>query len=217
MDDFPGNSRIEGEKKKAKSDPLKGKAANPDKKLEKIVDGEVSQRKKPLGRRFKDVFIGGEFKSAAQYIAIEVLLPAARNAVVDGVTKGIERVIYGDSSIRRSDPRNSQSRTIYNSPVNRSGTQRANLPDQPRALGRGRNREVEEILLQTRADAERVLETMIDIVNQYDVASVADLNELLGLAVAFTDNNWGWTNLSYADIRQTRSGFLLLLPPAEVI
>jgi hypothetical protein len=214
MEQFPGNSHSDKEKKKARPE---GKPSDVDKKLEKVVEGEVSQRKKPMGRRFKDVFIGGEFKSAAHYIAVEVLLPAARNAVVDGVTKGIERVIYGESSIRRSDPRHTQSRTVYNSPVNRSGTQRANLPDQPRALARNQDREVGEILLQTRADAERVLETLIDIVNQYDVASVADLNELLGFSSAFTDNRWGWVNLSYADIRQTRNGFLLILPPAEVI
>lgn len=212
MDQFPGNSHYERDKKKKAQPP-----AEPEKKLEKIITGEVTQRKKPMSRRFKDVFIGGEFKSAAQYIGMEVLLPAFRNMLVDGVTKGIERVVYGDSTIRRGGHGYPQSRVSYNSPVVRTGTRRANLPDQPSPIGRYKNREVGEILLTSREDAERVLETLTDICNQYDVASVADLNELLGLPSAHTDNRWGWISLNYADIRQVRDGYLLILPPAEVI
>lgn len=210
MDQFPANSNKDKEEKKLKKDVSEGK------KLEKVISGEAIQKKRPLSRRFKDTFLGGEFKSAAQYIGMEVLLPAVRNMLVDGVTKGVERLVYGDSTSRRPSSGYGQPRIQYNSPVNRSGAPRANLPDQP-GVGRRRTVDLDDIILSTRNDAERVIDTLTDIINQFDVASVADLKEILGIKPAYTDNSWGWFSMHYADVRQVREGFLLMLPPAEVI
>jgi hypothetical protein len=58
---------------------------------------------------------------------------------------------------------------------------------------------------------------MMDVINDYDVVSVADLNACLGRPSSYVDNNWGWTILKPVDIRQIREGFLLDLPPAEAI
>lgn len=208
MEQFPGNANKDKEKRKPRPDV--------EKKVEKVITGEATQRKRPLGRRFKDTFLGGEFKAAAHYIGMEVLLPAFRNMLVDGVTKGVERVVYGESTVRRPSSGYGQPRIQYHSPVNRSGGPIANLPDQP---GRARRRtaEIEEVILSSRQDAEKVLDMLTDIINQFDVASVADMKELIGLPTAYTDNSWGWYSMHYADIRQIRDGFLLTLPPAEVI
>lgn len=207
MDQFPGNSSRDKEQRKKDK---------PEKKVEKVIEGDVVQRKRPLGRRFKDTFLGGEFKAAAQYIGMEVLLPAFRNMLVDGVTKGVERVVYGESTGRRPSTGYGQPRIQYHSPVNRSGPRRANIPDQP-GPARRRAADIDDIVLSSRQDAEKVIDTLTDIINQFDVASVADLKEILGLTAAYTDNSWGWFSMHYADIRQVRDGFLLLLPPAEVI
>jgi hypothetical protein len=92
------------------------------------------------------------------------------------------------------------------------------LPDQPPHISQSRRRQdVGEIILASKADAEAVLEEMMDVINDYDVVSVADLNACLGRPSSYVDNNWGWTILKPVDIRQIREGFLLDLPPAEAI
>lgn len=202
--DFPGNSH------KSKEGPKPEK-----KELKKIVSGEVVTRKKPIKQRLKSIFVGGEFKNAAAYIAIDVLVPAARNMIVDATTKGIERLIYGEAAPRRSMDYG-RSRVSYNSPIDRSRMRGTMLPDQPPHYPRS-SRTGNEVILSSRKEAEEVLSTLADIIETYDVASVADLNELVGLPSSHIDNKWGWSSLRHAEVRQIREGWLIDLPPAKPI
>jgi hypothetical protein len=204
--DFPPNSH----KSKEEQNPEKKK------ELTKIVSGEVVTKKKPLKQRIKAIFVGGEFKNAAAYIAIDVLIPAARNMVVDATTKGIERLIYGESLQRSRQNDYNRSRVSYNSPIDRNRQRGVMLPDQPPYHGRS-SRNSNEIIVNSRKDAELVLSTIADIIETYDVASVADLNELVGLPSTHIDNKWGWTSIRHADLRQVREGWLIDLPPAKPI
>lgn len=184
------------------------------KEIEKVVTGVVIKKKPSLGQRFKALFFGGDAKGASRYIAADVLLPAIRNLVVDATTKGIERMVYGESarSIRRPGF-DYRSRVQYNSPIMRPEVRSARLPDQTRYS----RREPNDLVLASREEAELVLERLIDILDKYEVASLADLYDLTGLPTSHTDNKWGWFNLNSADIRQVREGFLLNLPPVEEI
>jgi hypothetical protein len=200
--DFPSNANKEKDQPKKK----------PEKVVEKIVVGEVIQHKKTLNERFKEVFLGGEFKSSVRYIGAEVLLPALRNMVVDATTKGIERVIYGEAAPRRRQERPGP-RVSYNSPFDRPVR-----PQQPPTYApRGRRQQISNIILASRAEAELVVERLGDIINQFDVATVADLHDLVGLPTTYVDNKWGWTSLTYVDIRQVREGYLIDLPEIEPI
>ena len=202
------------------SNKKKESAKKPEKKVEKVVSSEVITRKQPVGAKLKAVFFGGEFKSAARYITADVLLPAFRNLMVDATTKGIERMVYGDTAPprRRSAPQYG-SRVQYNSPVRR-GTGRDDyilLPDQPPRYKTPVKPQTNEIIIATREEAEMVLERLTDIVEQYDVASLADLYDLVGLTSTHVDNKWGWTYLNNAQIIQIREGYLLQLPQLESI
>lgn len=202
--EFPSNSRnIEKSKPKA----LKEK-----KELTKIVSGEVTQKKKPLGQRLKAMITGVEFRGASQYVFMDVLIPAVKNMVVDAVDVGIKRMVYGDSAGPRGRDYG-RSRTTYNSPVNR-GRDGTMLPKQPPHHVRS-SRQSEDIILPSRAEAELVLTTMQDIIEKYEFASVSDFNTILGLPSTYVDNNWGWSGLQYVDIRQTRDGWLLDMPSIE--
>lgn len=206
--DFPANSH----KASDKSVPTE----KAEKKINKVVNGNVVTRKKPVGQRLKDIFVGGEFKNAVSYIAIEVLVPAARNMVVDATTKGVERLIYGDSPNRRNVIDMNRSRVSYNNPIDRSRSRGAMLPNQPPHYNRP-SRVSNEIILVSRQEAELVLSTMIDIIETYDFASIADLHELVGLPSTHVDNKWGWVSLNHVQIRQIRDGYLIDLPPAKAL
>ncbi len=150
-----------------------------------------------------------------------VLVPAAKNMLLDAVNKGSEILIYGETASRRRGMGQGP-RITYNSPVNRRGFSDSPLqyapPQRPGAgtahVGRLAST---DLILTTREEADSVLENMTNIVDQYQVASVADLNEIVGLPTNPIDNKWGWSNLSGATVRQIREGYLLDLPPAEPI
>lgn len=206
---FPSNSKHVVEPKK---NPPKT-----EKKVEKVTTGAVIVKKPPLGTRFKNVFFGGEFKSATRYITGEVLLPALKNLIVDATSKGIEKIIYGDSAPRRRPPMPGQPRTSYNTPVDRGydRSRPAMLPQQPPIYGGRRAQTVGDVILSSREEAENVLGAMQDIVDQYNVVSIADLYELVGYQSSYIDNVWGWTTLAYVSVRQTREGYVIDLPAAE--
>jgi hypothetical protein len=196
----------------------------PEKKIEKVVTGQVLTKKKSTGSKFKSVFFGGEFKGAFRYILADVLLPAARNLLVDATTKGIETIVYGES--RRTQTRRPpeySNRIQYNRPVNRGvdpyERDRPFMPGQrtTKPLRAETRQQSCDIILSSREEAELVLERLIDIVDMYEVVSLADLYDLVGLPSSHTDNKWGWTFLNNGLVTQVREGYLLQLPPMEAI
>lgn len=190
-----------------------------ERKIEKVVVGEVITRKKPVFRRVKETFFGGEASVVAQYLGAEVLLPALRNMVLDFVIKGAEGMIFGNGAPGRTRPKPSysphltvgqtQAQVNYNRirnspPVVNSGYRAART-----RMG------FHEYVLSSREDARAVLGQMQDIVDGYGAVSVADLNVLLGEPSTHVDQNWGWMYLNDADIRQIREGYLLRLPSPD--
>lgn len=203
----------------------KKKAEKPQ-NLEPIVTGPVIQKEKGTWQKFKGVFFGGDFKSSAVHVVGDVFWPALRQLAFDIVVEGAKGVFFGESGYRRREPINYRSRYQYNTPASLprpdprvSGILGpvARVPDQRPYRPPSPTREVNQLILYSRQEAENVLERMTDIIDKYDVASLGDLYQLLGLESTPIDNKWGWNYLHNTEIRQVRDGFLLDLPPVEVI
>jgi len=75
----------------------------------------------------------------------------------------------------------------------------------------------EELILPDKAEADLVLERMADILNEYEVVTVTDLNEMLDRESSYVDNKWGWTDLRGARVEQIREGWIINFPPIEPI
>jgi hypothetical protein len=78
-----------------------------------------------------------------------------------------------------------------------------------------RRHDFDEVVLDINSEAIEVVEALIARVVRYGAASVADLYDLVGVTGSFADQKWGWTDLSTADVRPSRGGFLLDLPQPE--
>lgn len=213
MDNFPGNSRRTTRVTNA-AEPAE-KPEETKKKIDKVVEGDVVRRKKPLGKRFVETFIGGDTKGVANYIVMDVLLPAAKDTIADAFSQGIERMLFGEvrSTSRRTGNRPGQGYTSYNRFSSSSSSRREDSRTVSRQA-RARH-DFDEIILATRVEAEEVIERLFDLVSNYDSATVADLYELVGLSGNYTDNNWGWTDIRGAGVTRVRSGYLLDLPRPE--
>lgn len=223
MTDYQGNSHASKDEKPKSFFITAGEER---KKLEPVITTEVITRKKPTGRRFKEIFFGGDLRSVSGYVAADVIFPAIRNLIADVVIKGMERYVFGESAFSRRRTPEYKPRTIYNNPINRQRDPRdfrdyrdtvAYLPDQP-PYRRGRPRQdMNEIILSSRQEAETVLESLLNSLDLYGVVSVADLNDLVGLTSSFVDQKWGWLVLHNIEIRQVREGYLIDLPAAEAL
>lgn len=206
------------EKPKPKSEKEEVKPSKDEKKVEKVVTGPVKEQKPSLGERMKDIFFSGDFGGAARYVATEVLLPAMRNLIVDTVSTAVERAVYGETRRRPRSANEPRGRYRYDTaPGNRPPDRRGYVPDQPLPATNRHHAGVNDILLVSREEAEMVIERMSDIISQYDVVSVADLKELCGLPNHYVDNTWGWHSVAQAVVRQTRDGYLLIMPAEEAL
>jgi hypothetical protein len=213
---YPPNSN----KARAKGDKPAEKTGPAEKKVEKVISGEVVKRKKPLGRKIADVFKGDDMHSVGNFILMDVVVPAVKQMVSDAISQGVERSLYGDSRGRRPSSSGGTRYTNYSS-YSRSSSPagRAGEADGPRTMShRARAaHDFDEVVLATRGEAEEVLDRLSDLVRDYDVATVSDLYELVGITGSFTDEKWGWTDLRGASVRPVREGYLLVLPRTQLI
>lgn len=182
-----------------------------DKKIERVTQSDPIRRKKTLGAKFKETFISGD-QGVWSYVVSDVLIPAAKDAISDAVTEGIQRMLFGDTipSRRRPSLRGPSNYVSYNR-YSEASTPR----EEPRPTLSRRARashDFDEIILATRIEAEEVLNNLYNLLEKYDSASVADLYELVGVNGQFTDDKWGWTDLRGSGISRIREGYLLNLP-----
>ena len=103
------------------------------------------------------------------------------------------------------------SRVSYRSYYDRQRDDRGSRYSQPRQVG-GYN--YDDIILETRGEAEEVLSRMDELVETYNMVSVADLCDLVGATCKWTDNKYGWTDIRSAHVIRTRDGYMIKLPKA---
>lgn len=197
MENYKPNSH----KSKEQQEPV------PEKKLEKVVQGKVTTKKKSEVSKLADIFVPGDVANVKSYVIMDVLVPAVKKAISDIVTNGVDMILYGESGrTRKNGP---ASRVSYSQYYDRDRARRDREPVAPRA-----NYSYNDILLDNRGEAEEVLARMDELVATYGMVSVADLNDLVGITGNYTDNNYGWTNIKSAYVQRVRDGYLLKLPRA---
>ncbi len=191
----------------------KSKPPTSEKKVERVTSVKAERRKKSLGKQFKETFISGSAKSAGHYVVFGVLIPAAKDAIADAGRSYIDRIMFGESRGRRGPSAGAQGYISYN---RMSTTDRPPMPSRTSLSKRARaQHDFDEIVLPSRAEAEEVIDSLCQLVTQYEVASVADLYTLVGLASSHTDHKWGWTNMQGATVSRIRGSYLLDLPEPE--
>lgn len=213
MENYPANS------KRPKSSQDETPKDEP-KRVEKVVQGAVVRRKKPLGKRFADTFLGGDARGVLGYVMMDVLLPAAKDTIADAVSQGIERMLFGES---RSTSRRTGSRpgpagyghVNYNKYHSSSSSMVRR--EEPRSVSRRArsSHDFDEIILNTRVEADEVLDQLFNLLDKYEQVSVAELYELVGVQGDYTDAKWGWVDLRGAGVTRIRNGYLLDLPKPE--
>lgn len=204
--EFPPNSEA------SKKDEIE------DKNIKQITSGEVVRKKKSLRKQFSETFVAGDLKGTIRYVIMDVMLPAAKDMIVDAGSEGLHKLIFGDSRRRGStSPQSGPTGYVtYNRFSGPMGTQ--SRPASPqRAMSRQARSQhnFDEIVLESRVEAEEVIDRLFDLVSRYESATVADLYELVGLPSDHTDHKWGWTDVRGAGVSRIRDGYLLDLPDPE--
>lgn len=201
MDNMVGSLKPNSHKYKEEQ-----KAAKEQEKKEvtKVVSGNVKTKKKGAAGKMADVFISEDVSNVKNYIFMDVLVPAIKKAISDIVRDGIDMILYGESG--RSKRNSSGSKVSYASYYD--GDRKAS---HPRSNNNARF-DFEDIIFETRRDAEDVREQMEELIDHYGTVSVSDMYDMAGLTAPYTANKYGWINIRTAEPVRVRDGYILKLP-----
>lgn len=203
--DLPGNSNTGKEPKKQVSVTETPKVGEPQ---PLAFAGEVVNKKKPLGTRFKEVFFGGDFKGTMRAVASVTVAPAIRSLIFETGVEALKRTIFPNSQPgMRPNSTSLASRITYHTPVNRDPRE-----DPRSAPAMVTSTDVGDIGMTMREDAEMLLDAMMEKIDRGGFVSIRDLYTWLGRPTNYTDEYRGWSQLGEVQIIQTREGYILRLP-----
>ena len=184
-----------------------------EKKVEKVIKGEVRVQKASPFKKFKKRFMEEDaknIKEAAVKIALDGLHDIL-NYVVDGIFGTTRR--GGGPSGRRYSTNSKVSYISYNN------MQQGNVSRSPIVQNR-QTYNLDDYIFESRSDAEDILQVMSDLIEQYHFASISDLKGAMGVDANdsrnYTERNWGWFTLKDARTERINGGGYVLRLPKPV-
>lgn len=188
--DYPSNSH----KAREQETP-----ALPEKRVDKVITGGVKKAKKGVLNTALKLFIAEDVTDVKSHIVHNIVIPTLKRMASDA----FDYFLNGETGKRRPTTK---------SYTNYSGSYRSDDRDRHERYVVRDAYEIDDIVLDSRGDAEMVLDELCELIERYGKATVADLYDAIGTTAQHTDYNYGWTSLRTASIVRVRDGYLLKFP-----
>lgn len=199
-DNLPDNSHRSRNEKQAM---IEGK------RVEKVVHGKV-KTKKNNARKLTNIFITEDAANVKNYVLFDVIVPSIKKALYDLVVGALDMTLFGGRGGGSNDKRSISDKISYKDYNSISKRNERSYGNTVTTSGYS----YDDIVLETRGEAESVLSRMDEIIDEYDSVRVADLYDLVGITGDYTDNKYGWTNIRNARVVRTRDGYKIEMPRA---
>lgn len=166
-----------------------------------VVSVPAQIKKESFLHSLKREIISDESRTIGDYVLHDVLVPSFKRTIVDIVC-----MIFGDS---RGGARRVSSNAAK---VSYSGY----YDDRNQNYARAQTSkfDYDEIMYNTRGDAELVIQRMFELLNDYGRVTVNDLYDLSGITTSnYQTNKYGWTNLGNPEARSVYGGWVIAYLP----
>lgn len=205
MQDYKPNPNRFNETQKAPA-----KDAPEQKKVEKVVAGKVTAKPKTGIAKLAETFFAEDIHKVKDYIVKDVIMPTIKDTIWTIIARGSERMLYGEAG---HSPKNSKLPFI-----NYNGLFKSNTPAAPTTGASNSSQySVDNIILEDRGDAEKVLAAMNAHIASFGEVSISTLYEFIGEPIGdFMSTRWGWRSLNTAGIMRTSNGGYKLDLPRPV-
>lgn len=198
MEDYAGNSH------KSKIQAKDAGSANEIKKpkMEKVVSGKVTTRKKSELSKLARFFVPEDTENVKSYIIMDVIIPSIKKALTDT----LDAILYpggGKPNARKTTASKISYSGFYAEPE-----------DRYRSIPRDRSPfDLEYVTFETKGDAKAVLNVMDEAISVYGVVSVGDFYDLANVSTTnHAINKYGWTNIRNAEVVRVKDGWIIKLP-----
>lgn len=178
----------------------------------KALTSKVTMEKDRPMTKVRKLFIPGDVKDVKSYLVNNVIVPGFKNAVL-GM---IEIAFFGRTSGWRGGPSpikgntnysyiSTNNQAVYSGPTVTNRDRVTNNFSNLRFTGPNAYQEVED-----------VISTLIDYVDRYGQATVADFYALCGVGadqITDMDERWGWKRFRKLEPRAVRDGYVIDVDP----
>lgn len=173
-------------------------------RMKSVVKSSTNAKKPSIVRKVWNAFFPEDVESMKDYILLDVIIPALKDAAEDtfhatirGVGSPRKKTRYDHVSSKVSYASDDRRRTDY--------TNRRNAIFN-----------YDEVIFDTRDDAEIVLTTMEEALAAYEEVTVLDFYDLSGRTIENAmAARYGWTDLSNARVVRGFDGYYIQLPKAK--
>lgn len=200
--EFPSNSSLSKEK------------AVETRELPPVPEAPVVKVKKR--NRLLGFIFSRDFRDIKEGLVEDFIKPKVQDAVntvfeniLDTGREAIQMMIFEDG--RR--PRGRQN-TPYDAASWRNGSISSHQSSVSRSNREPVYTDLNDIVLDSRADCEKMLAWLDEIIDRYKWVQVADVYEYLHLSAPYTANNYGWSDLRSAEVLRCQEGYYINFPKA---
>ena len=129
--------------------------------------------------------------------------------LVDAGCDAISMLFYGDTNHSPKKPSNYGYGSGIGVNYSRFSSTRG---ESIRPVSRYNNIVCDDIVLPTKDEANMVIDSLCEVIETYGWVSVADMHEMVGMPVGYTEHKYGWNSLRTADIIAVREGYMIRFP-----
>lgn len=169
--------------------------------------GRAVRRKRTLTESIAQSIAGEASRNLMSHVVSEVLLPAAKETIQSMVETAIQMMLFGEAKPKSRE--RDRTRISYSDYYDKR--ERKARPT------RGDKFDLADIYFRDGREADEVLRSLCDALEQYDAVTVADYFDMAGLEGAtWAHHKFGWDDtcdLGRARCTHTRDGWAILLPP----
>jgi hypothetical protein len=178
-------------------------------KVEKVISGKAVTKPKSGIAKFVETFFAEDIHKVKDYLIKDVVMPTIKDTIWTVIARGSERMLYGEAG---HAPKNSKLPYVN---YNNIFKQTSSTPSAGASASHNQY-SVDNIILEDRGDAEKVLAAMNAHIAQFGEVSISNLYEFIDEPIGdFMSTRWGWRSLNTAGIMRTSNGgYKLDLPRA---
>ena len=181
-----------------------------EKKFEPVISGTVKTKKRSELTKFAGSFVSEDVHTVKNYILSDIIVPELKALIDNVISNGIHTLLYGSSSgVKKKSGSEVSYRSYYERPKASKVTY---------ASSKSSSYDYDDVIFETRGDADVVLERMREIIEHYNIVCVADFYDLSNSNIGtYTDNRYGWKNLDNAKVERVSEGFVIRFPKISPI
>lgn len=205
MEEFKGNSDA------SKSTPSERRVITP------VTTNVVEKKTNGIGK-IKNRMFSEDAGSVGESVVSDVIIPKVQDLIVGAFKYMIDYVFYGKAGASSASKRSGIGTVSYSNYYRPNGGSQP-MPQLPMTAYARPNTiyQIKDILFNDRAEAEEVILAMQDTIIRYGSVTVGDFYDMIGQHGTYTDQKYGWRDLSQTSPVRYGGGWRIDFPKVTPI